>query len=98
MPIYDYKCTNCGEITTEVRNSNNLKEDAKCEKCGSTARYKFSFGGTIKIKEHMKAVPSSSSYSISDKDIAKLDEAEDKRVIDYATAKLSGNKIHKKYY
>jgi len=99
MPLYDYKCEKCGEITTEVRSSELLKEDAKCEKCGGIAKYKFSFGGTISIPEHMKATGEGSGrYIVSDEQIAEMDAKEDKRITDYATERLSKNKVHKKYY
>lgn len=35
MPIYEYKCRECGKLTSLFARSANAPLDAKCEKCGS---------------------------------------------------------------
>lgn len=37
MPIYDYKCTKCGNRQEEMRSMDDRNEPAKCEKCGGDA-------------------------------------------------------------
>ena len=41
MPLYDYKCTQCGKVT-EVRHGFNESHDDPCPACGGTVRRVFS--------------------------------------------------------
>ena len=41
MPIYEYKCTNCGHIFEELRSISD-GEGATCPKCGAPAKKIFS--------------------------------------------------------
>ncbi|MGC9324071.1 MAG: FmdB family zinc ribbon protein [Desulfomonilia bacterium] len=36
MPIYEYKCSSCGEVTTVFTHGYRDKDDVVCECCGST--------------------------------------------------------------
>jgi len=52
MPIYDYKCTDCGEVYDVFHKSREVIEDITCPACHST-KYKklmsvpsISMGGT----------------------------------------------------
>lgn len=38
MPIYEYECQTCHEITTITENSNKVKSFIKCEHCDCEAK------------------------------------------------------------
>lgn len=37
MPIYEYKCNECGNVHAEVRSAENVRKEAQCQ-CGGTCR------------------------------------------------------------
>ena len=41
MPIYEYKCEECGNVHQELRSPEKMKKAAKCE-CGGVARFVLS--------------------------------------------------------
>lgn len=49
MPIYEYRCLECGEVFSELRMAHKIDEETKCPDCGS---------GSVK-----KKVSSFSSFS-----------------------------------
>ena len=44
MPLYDYKCSDCGEIQERVFKVEGCPESVKCTQCGSYARKIISLG------------------------------------------------------
>jgi len=34
MPVYEYECPRCGEVTEAIRTMRNADEPVACEKCG----------------------------------------------------------------
>lgn len=42
MPLYEYKCVNCGEVFEKMKSMSKCQEDDICPKCGSEARKIFS--------------------------------------------------------
>lgn len=37
MPIYEYKCTKCGEVTAELRSMSERESPLACPRCGAPA-------------------------------------------------------------
>lgn len=35
MPMYEYRCVDCGEIYEQLRRMSDADRDLKCPKCGS---------------------------------------------------------------
>lgn len=51
MPIYEYKCSNCGEII-EVFQKTSLQKNVNCQYCGSNDMEKlFSIPGSVKVAD-----------------------------------------------
>lgn len=48
MPLYDFRCSDCGNETEVLRNS--LAEVVSCVQCGSPMERRFSSPPMIKIK------------------------------------------------
>jgi putative FmdB family regulatory protein len=49
MPIYEYKCSNCGEII-EVFQKTSVPQNLNCQRCGSNHMEKiFSIPGSVKV-------------------------------------------------
>ncbi len=46
MPIYEFKCPNCEEVTTEMRLIAERDNEAKCPKC-QTVMTRILFGSTL---------------------------------------------------
>jgi len=42
MPVYEYKCTDCGEVNDELRSMFVRDEDGVCPSCGSPTHYRIS--------------------------------------------------------
>jgi putative FmdB family regulatory protein len=42
MPVYEYKCTSCGEVTDELRSMFVRDQDGTCPSCGGTTQYRIS--------------------------------------------------------
>lgn len=54
MPIYEYKCDNCGNIYEEMK-AMKLREKSDCPKCGQPSRFLLSAGGfNLKGKDWYK--------------------------------------------
>jgi len=47
MPVYEYKCTKCGEVTDELRSMFVRDEDGVCPSCGSETHYRVSAPRTM---------------------------------------------------
>ena len=37
MPIYEYKCPKCGEVTSELRSMSEREDPLECPRCGAAA-------------------------------------------------------------
>jgi len=49
MPIYEYKCSNCGEII-EVFQKTSVQQNLNCQRCGSNHLEKiFSIPGSVRV-------------------------------------------------
>lgn len=42
MPIYEYECTSCQEVTDELRSMFVRNEAGTCSSCGSPTKYRVS--------------------------------------------------------
>lgn len=38
MPVYEFKCENCGEVSRKKMSYTEVKEVAECDSCGYTAK------------------------------------------------------------
>ena len=45
--IYDYKCTECGDITEAFRSVAQRDMPVKCESCGGRAEFTLSIGSVV---------------------------------------------------
>ena len=54
MPMYDYKCEECGNVIEVFVKSMTIKPNLKCDKCGNDNQEKFeklvSSGTSVKFK------------------------------------------------
>ncbi|MFV2090432.1 MAG: FmdB family zinc ribbon protein [Pseudomonadales bacterium] len=39
MPVYEYRCGRCSEISSVVSSVSNLKSEVSCEHCGGVANH-----------------------------------------------------------
>jgi len=42
MPVYEYKCQSCGEVTDELRSMFIREDDGTCPSCGNVTKYRIS--------------------------------------------------------
>lgn len=42
MPLYEYQCTGCGAILTELRSASQREDPVRCPHCGGEARVMLS--------------------------------------------------------
>ncbi len=48
MPLYEYKCQDCGHVTEILQRGSEKEPDLQCSECGSRQlRRKFSVFGTV---------------------------------------------------
>lgn len=72
MPLYDYRCANCGAVT-EIRHGFNESHDAPCAKCGGALSRVFNpapiiFNGSgFYITDSRSPSPASGESSSSSK-------------------------------
>jgi putative FmdB family regulatory protein len=51
MPIYEYRCENCGKITEVLQKRMDLEEQLKCFNCGSKQLKKMISVPAVMIKQ-----------------------------------------------
>ena len=73
MPLYDYKCTQCGKVT-EVRHGFNDSHTDPCPACGGTVQRVFS-AAPIVFKGSGYYVTDSRKSSAATSDVASSDSA-----------------------
>jgi len=52
MPIYEYKCNDCGTVFEQIILSKHNKEKVACTKCGSSKVQKTISAASLKLSSH----------------------------------------------
>jgi putative FmdB family regulatory protein len=55
MPIYDYKCENCGTTYDVFHKVREIKEDVVCPECSSTRHVRLISAASVSVKGGSKS-------------------------------------------
>ncbi len=59
MPIYEYKCSDCGAVFEILTTSEHRDNEVRCEKCNSASVVKLLSAGTVKKGSSPSPLPMS---------------------------------------
>jgi putative FmdB family regulatory protein len=82
MPIYEFKCADCGRLTSVFTRTVSSRIDAKCQHCGSA---------------RLERAPSTFAHHRSGADIARDYGAEPQRLDDYKDPRQIGRWAERKF-